>query len=129
MEIKVSFPGGKCVDASFGDHIVHTDQSPKGGGEGSAPEPFDLFLASLATCAGVFVLGFCQARGISTEGISLIENTERDEETHRLSKVSIQIVLPEGFPDKYREPLRRVADQCTVKRTILSPPEFVIEAV
>ena len=65
MEMVIDFPGGARVDAHFGPHTVNTDQSPRGGGEGSAPEPFALFLASLGTCAGVYVLNFCRQRGLA----------------------------------------------------------------
>lgn len=128
MDIRVEFPGGKRVDARFGDWVVNTDQGPAHGGEGSAPEPFQLFLASLASCAGVYVLGFCQARGISTEGIELMQEHEFDPESGRLSRVRIRISVPESFPKKYVTALERVAAKCTVKRVIQEPPEFQIEA-
>lgn len=128
MDIRISFPGGKRVDARLGDTVIHTDQSPVNGGDGSAPEPFQLFLASLATCAGIYVLGFCQARGISTDGIALTQEHEFDRETHRLTRVRIQISVPQDFPAKYVPALERVAAKCAVKRAIQEPPEFVIEA-
>lgn len=128
MDIRISFPGGKRADAHFGGRVVHTDQSPEHGGEGSEAEPFELFLASLATCAGVYVLGFCQARSIPTDGIELSQHHEFDPETHRLTKVGIQISVPPSFPAKYVPALERVAAKCTVKRVIQEAPEFVIEA-
>jgi putative redox protein len=128
MDIRISFPGGKRVDAQIGDSVIHTDQSPLNGGDGSAPEPFQLFLASLATCAGIYVLGFCQARGISTEGIAITQDHDFDRETHRLTRVSIRISVPNDFPAKYVPALERVAAKCAVKRAIQEPPEFVIEA-
>lgn len=129
MEMKVSFPGGKRVDASFGDFVIRTDQSVAGGGEASAPEPFDTFLASLATCAGIYVLGFCQARELPTEGISLKQTIERDPETRRVTRIQIAIEVPESFPAQYHAALQRVASKCAVKRVIMEPPEFVIETV
>ncbi len=128
MDIRISFPGGKRVDALFGDRVIHTDQSPEHGGEGSEPEPFELFLASLATCAGVYVLGFCQARSIPTDGIELSQHHEFDAETHRLTRVRIEITVPPSFPAKYVPALERVAAKCTVKRVIQDAPEFAIEA-
>jgi ribosomal protein S12 methylthiotransferase accessory factor len=128
MDIRIKFAGGKRVDAVFGDRVVHTDQSPEHGGEGSEPEPFELFLASLATCAGVYVLGFCQARSIPTDGIELAQHHEFDAETHRLSHVRIEISVPSSFPAKYVPALERVAAKCTVKRVIQDAPEFAIEA-
>lgn len=127
MEIKVKFAGNKRVDALFGDRVVHTDQSSLHGGEGSAPEPFELFLASLASCAGVYVLGFCQVRNIPTDGIELTQRHDFDE-SGRLARVTMQIDVPAAFPAKYVQALERVAAKCTVKRVIQDAPEFVIEA-
>ncbi|MDF1561578.1 MAG: OsmC family protein [Deltaproteobacteria bacterium] len=127
--MRVSFPGGKRVDAHFDGFTIQTDQSVAGGGEASAPEPFATFLASLATCAGIYVLGFCQARELPTEGISLTQTTERDPETKLLSRVKIDIHVPPGFPEQYHTALQRVANKCLVKRTILEPPEFEIATV
>jgi ribosomal protein S12 methylthiotransferase accessory factor len=125
----VSFPGGKRVDASFNGFDFATDQAVDSGGEGSAPEPFDYFLASLGTCAGIYVLGFCQKRNIPYDGISLSQSWDREEKTNRLTNVRISIEVPEDFPEKYRDALVRVANQCTVKKTLENPPEFVVETV
>ena len=127
-EMIVSFPGGKRVDASFGGFKVETDQSEKNGGAGAAPEPFELFLASLATCAGIYVLGFCQKRDIPTDGVRLVQQLERDAEGKILT-ITIRIEVPPAFPEKYHEALVRVAAKCAVKKTIESPPQFVIETV
>ena len=127
-EMIVSFPGGKRVDASFEGFKVETDQSEKNGGAGAAPEPFDLFLASLATCAGIYVLGFCQNRNIPTDGIRLVQQLERDAEGKILT-ITIRIEVPPAFPEKYHEALVRVAAKCAVKKTIESPPKFAIETV
>jgi len=126
--ISLSFTGGLKVDANFDGFSVKSDQPVAGGGEGSAPSPFELFLASLATCAGIFVLRFCQSRGISMEGIKIIQSTEYDQAAHRLSKLIIDINLPKGFPEKYKEAVRLAADKCLVKRTIQNPPEMIINA-
>ncbi|MBF0423895.1 MAG: OsmC family protein [Magnetococcales bacterium] len=131
-EIAVHFPGGKKVDATFEQFMVKTDQKVKDGGEESAPQPFMLFLSSLATCAGIFVLGYCQSRGIDTSGISLTQTQEMipDGPTRmRLGKVGIHITVPPGFPERERAMLVRVAEQCAVKKVIENPPEFVVEAV
>jgi ribosomal protein S12 methylthiotransferase accessory factor len=127
MDITVKFAGGKRVDAHFGDRVVRTDQSPAHGGEGSAPEPFQVFLASLASCAGVYVLGFCQARDIPTDGIELTQHHDFDADG-RLSRVTMRISVPGDFPAKYVPALERVAAKCTVKRVIQDGPEFTIEA-
>ena len=126
--IRITFPGGKRVNADFGTHVVKTDQSAEHGGDGSAPEPFELFLASLATCAGLYVLGFCQARSISTEGIELVQSHRFDPATHRLERVELEILLPVTFPEKYRPAIERAAAGCKVKKALLTPPEVVVSA-
>jgi ribosomal protein S12 methylthiotransferase accessory factor len=129
MSMTITFPGGAAVDAHFKGFTVHTDQRVEYGGRGAAPEPFDLFLASLGTCAGLFALRFCQQRGIATEGLGVTLAVERDPEAKRLAAVRLEIQLPPGFPEKYREAIARAADQCTVKRHILEPPIFEVTAV
>jgi len=128
MEMIIDFPGGARVDAHFGGFTVHTDQPPSGGGESSAPTPFSTFLASIGTCAGIYVLGFCKQRGIPTEGIQLIEHPEVDRETHLVSTVRLEIQLPADFPEKYRMAVIRSAEQCAVKKHFEHPPRFEIEA-
>lgn len=128
MDIEVTFPGGKLVDAHFGGYVVRTDQPTSLGGEGSAPGPFDLFLASLATCAGIYVLGFCQARGLATEGLSVRQSVELDAETHLPRHVKLEVVLPAGFPEKYRSAVLRAAENCKVKKTLAAPPSFEVVA-
>jgi ribosomal protein S12 methylthiotransferase accessory factor len=122
----VTFPGGKRVDAEYGGFTIRTDQPPKGGGEGAAPQPFDLFLASIATCAGIYVKGYCDARGIATETLGLELRIERDHEQHRVAKLVLEIKLPADFPEKHREAVIRAADLCAVKKHILNPPAFEI---
>jgi ribosomal protein S12 methylthiotransferase accessory factor len=124
----VSFPGGKRVDAEYDGFKIRTDQPPKGGGEGSAPQPFDLFLASIATCAGIYVKGYCDTRGIPTENLGLEMHIERDHEQHRIGRLVLEIQLPDGFPETHREAVIRAADLCAVKKHILNPPAFEIRA-
>jgi putative redox protein len=128
MTIEVTFPGGVAVDARVGGHSVRTDQ-PAPLGRGSAPSPFDLFLASLATCAGFYALRFCQQRDLPIEGLALSMTPERDASGKRVASVRIEITLPEGFPEKYREAMLRAVDQCTVKRHLAEPPAFEIAAL
>lgn len=131
MEIKITFPGGKKVNAEMGSRIIPTDQPVSSGGEGSAPTPFDYFLSSLGTCAGIYVLSFCQQRQIDTEGLSLTQQMEfatTEDGKTRLAKVSIDITLPPGFPEKYRNAIVKTAELCTVKKVIMDPPEFAITA-
>jgi ribosomal protein S12 methylthiotransferase accessory factor len=128
MEMEVTFPGGERVDASFGPYVVRTDQPPAEGGEGSAPTPFALFLASFGTCAGVYVLGFLRKRSLPTDGVKLIERAHRDPATGMTDQVEIEILLPAGFPEKYREAIVRAAEQCAVKKHLEKPPAILVSA-
>ncbi|MDE3034092.1 MAG: OsmC family protein [Acidobacteriota bacterium] len=128
MEMVINFPGGARVDAHFGPYTVRTDQPPQGGGEGSAPTPFALFLSSLGTCAGIYVLGFCRQRGLPTEGIRLVQRMAFNPMTGGLDGVDLDIQLPAGFPEKYREAVIRAASQCAVKRLFDAPPAIQVQA-
>jgi ribosomal protein S12 methylthiotransferase accessory factor len=122
MEITAHFAGNMRVNAAIDDHLIETDQSVANGGEGAAPEPFDLFLASIVTCAGSYALSFMKARGIDAAGSRLTMTVERDERTRLLTDVQLTLHLPPGFPDKYRAPVRRSMEKCSVKRCLLEPP-------
>jgi ribosomal protein S12 methylthiotransferase accessory factor len=128
-QMSVTFPGGKRVAAAYNGFEIATDQSEKNGGGATAPEPFDLFLASLATCSGIYVLGFCQKRNIPHDGVRLVQSWDRDEKTKRLANIRIVIEVPADFPEKYHPALVRAASQCAVKKTLENPPEFVVETV
>jgi ribosomal protein S12 methylthiotransferase accessory factor len=127
--VQVGFPGGMKVEARFGERIVVTDQPVKEGGEDSAPTPFEIFLASIATCAGHYALGFCSKRGLSVEGLGLRVRFVFDERAKRYTRVVTEIVPPRDFPEKYREALARAVDLCYVKRHIVNPPEFAVLVV
>jgi len=127
MGIKVTFPGGKRVDAEYKGFTIKTDQPAYAGGEGSAPAPFDLFLASIATCSGIYVLSFCQERGIPTEKAALVMKTEKNPETKMIDKISIEIQLPQEFPEKYKKAIIRAVEGCSVKAHMFKPPAFKIE--
>jgi len=127
--LEVFFPGGKCVDAGIQGMLIKTDQSITNGGTESAPEPFQLFLASIATCAGIYALEFCQARNISTDGISLKMSGIRDEDLRRFTKFTITLQLPKEFPEKYRNSIIRSMNLCAVKKHIIDPPEFEMAAI
>uniref|UniRef100_A0A832MMC9 Osmotically inducible protein OsmC n=1 Tax=Eiseniibacteriota bacterium TaxID=2212470 RepID=A0A832MMC9_UNCEI len=129
MEMTIRFPGGARVDASFGPYTVRTDQPAHGGGDGSAPTPFATFLASLGTCAGIYVLGFCRQRGLPTEGIRLVQRHDVDRATGMVTAVRLDIHVPEDFPEKYRPALVRAAEQCAVKKHMEAPPRFEIRAL
>jgi ribosomal protein S12 methylthiotransferase accessory factor len=124
MEMVVDFPGGARVDAHFGPYTVATDQPPMGGGTGSAPTPFAVFLASIAACAGIYVLGFCQQRGLNTDGIRIVQRTFSNPANGMVGKVELEIQVPHEFPAKYHEALVRSADQCAVKKHLEHPPMF-----
>lgn len=121
----LSFPGGVAVEARFHDHTVVTDQ-PAPVGANAAMSPFDLFLASIATCMGFYALRFCQERDIPTDGLDLSLDPVRDHEKKRISKIVVTLKAPAGFPEKYRAALLRAVDLCAVKRHVLEPPEFEI---
>ena len=123
MNIAVSFPDGVAVEAALKGHTVRTDQ-PAPLGADSAPSPFDLFLASIATCMGYYALRFCQERGIATDGLGLSLETVRDEERKRLATIKVALAVPSGFPERYREAIRRAVDQCAVKKHMVEPPTF-----
>ena len=124
MDMKVYFPGGKKVYADFKGFTHKTDQPVYAGGEGSAPSPFELFLASIGTCAGIFVLGFCQQRGIDSEGIELIQKLDIDPVSHGVKKIHLEIKLPPSFPEKYKQAVIQSASLCAVKKHMENPPEF-----
>jgi len=127
MEMVIDFPGGARVDASFGPYTVMTDQPPQGGGEGSAPTPFAVFLSSLGTCAGIYVLGFCKQRGLSTDGIRIVQRAIPDPVNRGMvGTIQLEIQVPLEFPEKYRSALFRSAEQCAVKKHMENPPEFDI---
>lgn len=126
MNLTVSFPGGKKVDVAFDAHTVHTDQPVSGGGEDTAPAPYDLFLASIASCAGIYIVGFCQNRGVDPALVRLQQRVEFDPETHLASKIDLDLELSPAFPEKYVQALVRVVDQCKVKKTLAAPPVFSV---
>jgi len=126
MEMVIDFPGGARVEAHFGPYTVMTDQPAAGGGQGAAPTPFALFLASLGTCAGIYVLGFCKQRGLPTDGIRIVQRMFNDPSSGMVGKVELEIQVPASFPEKYLPAMIRAADLCAVKRHMQQPPAFDI---
>jgi len=122
MEILIDFPGGSRVDAHFGKFTVPTDQPPAS----SAASPFEVFLSSIGTCAGIYVLGFCQQRGIPTDGVRIVQRVNSNPFTHMVDKIDLEIQVPPSFPDKYRDSLIRSAELCAVKKHLEKPPVFDI---
>jgi len=120
MEMIVDFPGGARVDAHFGPFTLKTDQPPAA----TAPTPFATFLASIATCAGIYVLGFCQQRGLPTDGVRIIQRVSKDPASGMVNKIDLEIQVPPSFPEKYLPSLVRSAELCAVKKHIEKPPVF-----
>ncbi len=128
-EMIITIGDGRKVDAEFNGFTIHTDQSVHAGGEGSAPEPFTLFLASIGTCAGIYVSSFCKSRGIPVGGIRLVQSHFTGESGRGIGKIEITIELPPDFPEKYKDAVINAANLCAVKKHILNPPEFVVKTV
>ena len=126
MEMMIDFPGGKRVNSTYKGFTVKTDQPKSEGGDDSAPEPYDLFLSSIGTCAGVYIVYFCESRDIPTDDITMTLRFERNETSHLMEKINIDIHLPPDFPQKYRKALIRAAQMCTVKRNLIQPPEILV---
>lgn len=129
MEIKVNFLDNLRLEAKFDDFTVVTDQPIRYKGDGSAPSPFDYFLASSAMCAAYFVKVYCLSRDIPTENIRLSQNNIVDPENRYNQIFKIQVELPEDISDKDRQGILRSIDRCTVKKVVQTGPEFQIEVV
>lgn len=128
-EIDVRFPENLKVEAKINDYVLTTDQPKKSGGDGSAPSPTELFTASIATCSGYFALKFCRTRNLETAGMRLKMRYEWDKEQKRYPTMSIELELPERFPEKYRGAIIKAMNQCVVKQHIQQPPEFEITVI
>ena len=126
--MEITFDGGKVVTAHSHGHIIKTDQPVHSGGQNSAPSPYELFLASIGTCAGIYVKSFCDNRNIPTDNIKIIQTSEYDEETGLPVNIKLDIKLPAEFPEKYKDALISVAELCKVKKTIAAQPVFEIIA-
>ncbi len=129
QQMTMSFNGGMRVTAHYDGFEIATDQAVDDGGGASAPQPYDLFLASLATCAAFYVLRFCQMRDLSTDGILVTQTWQRVEGSKKMARISLRIEVPESFPAKYHQAVVRAADQCSVKKTLMDPPEITTELV
>ena len=124
--MEVTFDGGKVITAHLNDHIIRTDQSVKSGGQNLAPAPYDLFLASIGTCAGIYVKSFCDKRDIPSENIKIIQSVEFDSQTRLPANIKLDIQLPADFPEKYKAAVVNSAELCAVKKTINNPPKFQV---
>ncbi len=126
MDIKVVLGENQKVDAHYKGFVIQTDQSKSSGGDGAHPSPLDLFLASIATCAGYYVKSFCQQRDISEEGIQIVQTMHRNSETRMIENIDLEIILPDGFPEKYRQSIIKAAEACSVKKHIAQAPAFSV---
>jgi len=126
-KIKITLEGNKKILAHFRGFTIETDQQETEGGDNTAPTPFELFLASLGTCAGFYVASFCQSRSIPTGNISIVQTVSRNDQTHMVDKITLDIMLPPDFPEKYKPAVIKAVDTCTVKKHLLAPPEIRIE--
>ena len=127
--MEITFPGGVAVEAHLEGTTIRTDQPEKYGGGGTAPAPFELFLASIGTCAGYYALRFCQERKIPTDGLGLSMTWKRSPETKLIVLIRIAMTLPPGFPEKYRTAIVRAADQCAVKKHLAEAPAIEVVTV
>ncbi|MBN1541767.1 OsmC family protein [candidate division KSB1 bacterium] len=121
MDLTIKFPGDLRVDAEYGPFVIPTNQN------GTAPPPFALFLASIGTCAGIYVLAFCRQRGLATEGLEIKQKMDYNSLTQMIKTLTLEVHLPKGFPEKYRDAVIRAADQCAVKKHLVEPPELRIQ--
>jgi ribosomal protein S12 methylthiotransferase accessory factor len=124
--MEITLPGGKKVDANYNGMTIKTDQPAMAGGDGSAPAPFDLFLASIGTCAGIYVQGFCQSRGIPTDNIKIIQHMNYNTTERMIDRIELEIKLPHDFPEKYKSAVEHAADHCAVKKHLQKAPVITV---
>jgi uncharacterized OsmC-like protein len=128
MDMEIAFPGGKKVDAQFKGFYHKTDQPKEEGGDGTAPEPFDLFLVSIGTCVGIYALSFCQARHIDSKDLKMAVQFHENAKTRLIEKIDIHMTLPASFPKEYVKAIVRSTRLCSVKKQMDHPPVFDITA-
>jgi putative redox protein len=125
QELTINLKGNMKVDADIRGFTVSTDQRKDDDGDNSAPTPLELFFASIGTCAGVNIAFFCIERELPYKNIDIRMVVERDDKTHAVKKVNMNIRVPSDFPDKYKGALLKAVDACAVKKTIKAQPEIV----
>ncbi len=127
--MEIYFDGNKRVNALVNGFTVKTDQSLQAGGDGTAPEPFTLFLAALGTCAGIYVKSFCDQRQLDTEGVKLFQSIEYDQVKRMIGKINLEIRVPASFPEKYHDALISTASLCAVKKHLHQDITFDVRVV
>lgn len=120
MMMEITFPEGDRVDARSGAHVIHTDQ------DGSTAAPFELFLASIGTCAGIYVSRFCRQRSIPVDDIKIRQTMIPDPATRMIGRIQLEIVLPDDFPEQYKDAVIRSANLCAVKKHLEQPPDIEV---
>lgn len=128
-EMMIRLGENQRVEAHYKGHVIKSDQPQSQGGDGSEPSPFDLFLASIGTCAGYYVKKFCQQRGLPEDQVELVQRMYVDKDSKMITAIEIDILLPPGFPDKYKEAVVKAAGACAVKKHIAQAPEFIVNVV
>jgi putative redox protein len=128
MNMKITFEGKKKVNAEFNGQIIPTDQPIQAGGEGTAPAPFTLFLASIGTCAGIYIRSFCDQRNISTDNISIIQSINYNYKTRLIDNIKLIVNLPADFPEKYKPAVLNAVNLCAVKEHLKNPPSINVTA-
>jgi ribosomal protein S12 methylthiotransferase accessory factor len=126
MEMKIFFEGKKKVNAEFNGQLIGTDQSAQAGGDGTAPAPFTLFLASIGTCAGIYVKSFCMQRNIPTDNITISQEMNYNYKTRLIDNIELKVNLPSDFPEKYRSAVINAANLCAVKEHLKNPPNIEV---
>jgi len=126
---KVIFPGNKKVDIMFNQFTIKTDQSKDSGGEETAPEPFDLFIASLGSCAGIYAKSFCDARNLSTDQMHLLVDVIFKEGQKQMEQIHMVLHANQEFPEKYIKPIIKAMNGCTVKNQLHPDIPFLTEVV
>lgn len=124
FDIDVSFAGGKRVSARVGRHVIMTDEPYELGGEDKHPGAYDLYLASLATSAGVYALGYMQARQLPIDGLHVRLRVDNDARSQTTKSVRIELVLPRGTAEKHREAILRAVMHCRVLQTMSNAPQL-----
>ncbi len=117
-EFKVTFPGNKKVDVEIGKFIVKTDQKKIYGGDDTAPEPFNIFLSSIGSCAGIYALSFCEPRKLNTEGMYLLLDISFKERQNFLEEIKLTLYVNKEFPEKYIKPIVKSMNHCAVKNQL-----------
>lgn len=128
MQMEIYFGGNKKVNAAYNGHTIKTDQPLRAGGDDSASAPFDLFLASIGTCAGIYVKSFCDQRAIPTDNIRIKQTMGFNSDSRLIDKINLEIELPPDFPEKYKDAVINAANLCAVKKHLNHPPNIDVTA-